>query len=274
MRTKIFLLFIAFFSFFLCSCSKDDDNGGDKVTKNKVVTITEYEWKFGEKSAYGELYAKYTYNELNKLVKKETHYYNSVVGRIPNYYTYLYDDKGNLVESIKDGLSWYKHKYTTNSIDSIATMEEYNRDGKLVESWAYTYDDNKRLLQAKQTYAYAIAYVDNYSYEGNLVTVVRHRVDNNELYGTTYYEYDSHKNLLKKTWVNGDTGKKDLEIWNEYSYNSNGSISKKTTHDYLNKTELKYEDYTYNPDGSIKSIHISYSWKNDQSDLDYTYSFE
>ena len=70
MRTKIFLLFIAFFSFFLCSCSKDDDNGGDKVTKNKVVTITEYEWKFGEKSAYGELYAKYTYNELNKLVKK------------------------------------------------------------------------------------------------------------------------------------------------------------------------------------------------------------
>lgn len=37
---------------------------------------------------------------------------------------------------------------------------------------------------------------------------------------------------------------------------------------------VTYNDYTYNSDGSIKSVHVSYSWKDDQSDLDYSYTIE
>lgn len=33
-----------------------------------------------------------------------------------------------------------KYKYTFNSIDSIATMDEYTKEGTLFESWIYTYD--------------------------------------------------------------------------------------------------------------------------------------
>ena len=275
MKQVLFLM--AVLSAFLCSCSKDD-NGGDEVTskKNKVVTVTEYEWKYGEKSTYGELYEKFTYNEANLLTQKETHYYNAVVGRIPDYYTYTYDDNKHLIESTRKGLSSYKYKYTTNSIDSIATMDAYNDKGKLTESWAYTYDSNRRLLQAKQTYDYAICYVDDYTYEGNNVVVTRHRVDNGELFGTTYYEYDSHKNLLKKTWKNGETGREDLQVYNEYTYNANGSILKKTVHEYNygDTSRIRYEDYTYNSDGTLKTIHKSYSYKTDESDLDYTYSYE
>lgn len=272
MKHYLFLSFVILG--FLCSCSNDDNNESKSNNKNRVVTITEYEWKFGEKATYGDLYAKYTYNEKNLLVKKETHYYNPVVGRIPDYYTYTYDENNHLVESTVSGLSWYKYKYTSNSIDSIASMEEYNKDGKLSEKWVYTYNSNRKLAQAEQTAGYGIYYKDDYSYEGNNIKVVRHRTDNGELFGTTHFEYDSHNNLLKKTWINGDTGKKDVETWNEYSYDSNGSILKKTIHGYLDKSELKYEDYTYNTDGTIKSIHISYSYKDDQSDLDYTYTFE
>lgn len=275
---KQFLFIMALLSAVLCSCSKDDSGEGEVASKkNKVVTVTEYDWTYGEKSTYGELYEKFTYNESNLLTKKETHYYIAVVGsRIPDYYTYTYDDNKHLIQSTENGISSYVYKYTSNSIDSIATMDKYDNKGKLSESWAYTYDSSRRLLQAKQTYGSLICYVDDYTYNGNNVVVTRHRVDNGELFGTTYYEYDAHKNLLKKTWVNGETGKQSLEKHNEFTYNSNGSILKKTINEntYGNKSYIRYEDYTYNTDGSIKTIHKSYSYKSDESDLDYTYSYE
>ena len=66
--------------------------------------------------------------------------------------------------------------------------------------------------------------------------------------------------------------KQDVEIWNEYTYNTSGQITRKVSHEYYDKSELDYKDYTYNTDGTIKSIHVSYSWKTNQSDLHYTYT--
>ncbi len=256
-------------------CSNDDDPAVDNGVQNAQITITEYQWKFGEVSTIGDLYEQYTYDSKDNLIKKETnHYYNSTIGRIPNYYTFKYDEQNHLIE--RSDYSFYtldnKYKYTFNSIDSIATMEEYTKEGTLSESWIYTYDSQRRLIQAKQTYDLIIPYVDDYSYNGNDVTVVRHRVDTGELFGTTMFEYDDHRNLLKKTWTNGKTGKQDLEVYNEYSYNSQGKISKATIHGYYNKNDLTYKEYTYNSDGTIQRIHVSYSFKTDQSNLDYTYS--
>lgn len=234
----------------------------------------EYEWRFGEKSTYGDVYEKFVYNVDNKLISKETNYKNAMVGRIPCYYTYTYDNKGHLIGSTETGLSSYIYKYTFNSIDSIETMQKYGKDGKLDEAWTYTYDSHKRLIQAKQTYGVLIPYVDDYSYSENNVKVVRHRVDNGELFGTTLYVYDEHKNLIKEIWINGDTGKEDLSTFNEYTYNAQGKVQRKTIHQYLFPENVTYNDYTYNSDGSIKSVHVSYSWKDDQSDLDYSYTIE
>lgn len=274
-----FLFIISIISAFLCSCSNEDNaSNGAANKKNKVITVTEYDWKYGEKSTSGELYEKFTYNESNLLTKKETHYYSAVVeDRIADYYTYTYDANNHLLQSTEDGISSYVYKYTSNSIDSIATMDQYDKKGKLTESWEYTYDNSKRLIQAKQTYGILICYVDDYTYNGNNVVVTRHRVDNGELFGTYYYEYDSHKNLLKKTWENAESGEQTLQAYNEYTYNSNGSVLKKTVHEhtsYGTMDDIRYEVYTYNADGSIKTIHKSYSYKSDESDLEYTYSYE
>lgn len=272
---KKVLLFLSVCLIFLSGCSKDESGDSEKNTpKNSVVTIMEYEWKFGEKSTYGDLYEKFVYNENNKLISKETYHKNAMVGRIPHYYTYTYDDKGHLVESTERGLSSYVYKYTFNSIDSIETMQVYGKDGQLDEAWVYTYDEHKRLIQAKQTYDTLIPYVDDYSYSGNEVKVVRHRVDTGELFGTTLYVYDEHKNLTKKIWTSGDTGKEDLSTFNEYIYNAQGKVQRKIIHEYLFPENVTYHDYSYNANGSINSIHISYSWKNDQSDLDYSYTVE
>lgn len=91
---------------------------------------------------------------------------------------------------------------------------------------------------------------------------------------TTLYVYDEHKNLTKEIWINGDTGKEDLSTFNEYTYNAQGKVQRKTIHQYLFPENVTYNDYTYNSDGSIKSVHVSYSWKDDQSDLDYSYTIE
>ena len=257
------------------ACSKDDDQSNQNKTKCSQITIMEYQWKFGEVSNYGDLYEQYTYDNNGKLIKSETnHYINSTVGRLPEYSSFQYGDHNHLIERNDYKLSLFvnKYKYTSNSIDSIATMDKYTEDGTLSESWTYTYDNQRRLIQAKQTYDIIIPYVDDYSYEGNNVTVVRHRSDNGELFGTTLFEYDEHHNLLKETWINGDTGQKYLEIYNEYSYTSDGKISKITSHGYYSKNDLTYKEYTYNPDGTIHRIHISYSFKTDQSNLDYTHS--
>lgn len=257
------------------ACSKDDDQSNQNKTKCSQITIMEYQWKFGEVSNYGDLYEQYTYDNNGKLIKSETnHYINSTVGRLPEYSSFQYGDHNHLIERNDYKLSLFvnKYKYTSNSIDSIATMDKYTEDGTLSESWTYTYDNQRRLIQAKQTYDIIIPYVDDYSYEGNNVTVVRHRSDNGELFGTTLFEYDEHHNLLKETWINGDTGQKYLEIYNEYSYTSDGKISKITSHGYYSKNDLTYKEYTYNPGGTIHRIHISYSFKTDQSNLDYTYS--
>lgn len=272
MKKIVFLLFVGLS--FWSSCSKDEDGDPEtEVSKNRVITVMEYEWKYGEKSTNGDLHEKFVYNANNKLISKETHYKNAVVGRIPCYYTYTYDDKGHLIKSTAEvGYTPHVYKYTFNSIDSIETMQEYDEDGGLVEEWTYTYDEQRRLVQAKKTWMVSSIYVYDYSYTGNNVKVVTHR--NGELFGTTLYVYDDHKNLIKQTWTNAETGKENLSELNEYTYDAQGRIQRKTIYEKYLYTDMTYNDYTYNADGSITSIHVSYSWKSDQSDLDYTYTLE
>lgn len=280
MKHLLILFSVLIFSTIFTSCSSDSNDDNDKEQAKKYpseMAIKEYQWKFGEKSNYGEDYEKYTYDFDGKLIKKETNYYVVTLGdRLPRSYTYSYDNEGRLIEknAYMIGILQDKFKYTYNDFDSVAIMTDYNNEGTLTEEWTYSYNDQHRLIRADEINSILLAYVDDYSYSGNNVTIISHEKKDGSLFGTTLYEYDDHYNLLKKTWTNGDTGRKDLEIWNEYEYNSNGKIAKMISHDYVSKEDLTYKTYTYNNDGSIKSIHISYSFKNDQSDLDYTYTWK
>ena len=40
-------------------CSNDDDPAVDNGAQNAQITITEYQWKFGEVSSIGDLYQQY-----------------------------------------------------------------------------------------------------------------------------------------------------------------------------------------------------------------------
>lgn len=272
---KILLMFAVLAAMVFSGCSKDDTHINE-TPKYKIITVTEYEWKFGEKSEHGELYEKLVYDTIGNLLRKETYYYIAAIQqRLPQYYLYWYDLQNRLIKE-EVGELWsksYIYKYTYNEIDSIATKQIYNKDGKLTEEWEYTYDNQRRLKQAKCTHRTLsqLTYIYDYSYNGNTITEVW--TSNGKLSSTTISEYDNHGNLIKQTRTDGATGKTDVHEY-EYTYNSLGQIARKTSPDYYIKSYLTYRDYTYNEDGTIQSIHISYSWKADQSDLEYSYSYE
>lgn len=264
-------------------CSSDDDDN-DTVDNSKKylaeITVKEHQWKFGERSDYGELYERYTYNEKGKLTKFETNYYLSVVkSRISESTVYTYDERDRVIEKNEYELSLlqYKYKYQYNDFDSVSVMLKYNKDGKLYTEYTYEYDGSKRLSKLTERDALSSSgygYVRNYSYSGNTVTEVTTMLKDGSPFGTMVWEYDSHHNLLKETWTNDETGKSTVQKDNSYEYNTKGQLTRWTSKNWIFTDELSYRDYYYNEDGTIERIHLSYSFKDDKSDLIYTYTWK
>ena len=282
---KVLLLVMGFAAVLSLSCcsSDDDDNGnsGDSGKKYLAeVTVKEHSWKFGERTTYGEDYENYKYDAKGNLIEKETNYYISLLSGRNNYkYVYTYDDKNRLVEMNEYWFDFlnYKYKYQYNEFDSVSVMLKYNKDGELYTEYTYEYDGSKRLSKLTERDALSSSgygYVRKYSYSGNSVTEVTTMLKDGSPFGTMVWEYDSHHNLLKETWTNDETGKSTIQKDNSYEYNSKDQLTKRTSKGYYFKDDLSYRDYYYNEDGTIERIHISYSFKDDKSDLIYTYTWK
>ncbi len=282
---KVLLLVMGFAAVLSLSCcsSDDDDNGnsGDSGKKYLAeVTVKEHPWKFGERTTYGEDYEDYKYDAKGNLIEKETNYYSSLLSGRDNYkYVYTYDDKNRLVEMNEYWLYSlnYKYKYQYNEFDSVSVMLKYNKDGKLYTEYTYEYDGSKRLSKLTERDALSSSgygYVRKYSYSGNSVTEVTTMLKDGSPFGTMVWEYDSHHNLLKETWINDETGKSTIQKDNSYEYNTKGQLTRWTSKDWIFTDKLSYRDYYYNEDGTIERIHLSYSFKDDKSDLIYTYTWK
>lgn len=277
MKKLLFLLAIAL-PIVLISCSKDD---GDESKDNNLheVLVREHKYSFGSVSTLGEMYEDYFYDSSGNLMSKKTNYYNPVVqGRISREYKYKYDSQNRLVEKNDYTLTLldYKYIYSYNSIDSVSKMIVYDDDGDLYETWTYEYDDIRRLKKSTVVENWLnnnYGYINNYTYSGNSITNTTYNLKDGTLFGITLDEYDSHGNLMSNTWTNGETGKSTKQQEITYEYLSNGKISK-TTSWTMSPSSLTYKDYTYNDDGSIQKIHVSYSYKTEESDLIYEYIYK
>lgn len=259
------------------ACSSDDDENLDDGTKYlSEIIIKEHGKKFGEISKYGELYEQYKYNQDGTIAEKTTNYYvNAVSSRIDHTYKYTYDSQKRLIERNDYELTLFKkkYKYEYNSIDSVSRMMVYDDDGDLDEEWTFEYDNQRRLIKTIEKDVWLskdFGYISEYTYEANNIHVVKHSMKDGSLFGRYVYEYDSKNNLLQETYTNGDTGKKSIEKKYEYKYDSSGRILRKSKKEYL-FDNWTYYDYNYNEDGTINKISISYSYKDDESELRYDY---
>lgn len=261
----------------LASCSSDDDgNDGNGKKCLAEITVKEHPWKFGESSNYGEDYESYKYDEKGNLLEKITNYYStSTKTRIWNRYLYTYDDRNRLIEMDVWAGGYFKHKYQYNEFDSLSVAYRYDSEGKTLSEYTYEYDNNRRLSKKTEHVPYMgpdYKYVSVYSYDGNTVkevTTLFTNVLKDFKSSTMVWEYDSNKHLIKETYTDDVTSL--MKIDNTYEYNAKGQLSRKTSREYAIGDDFSYRDYYYNEDGTIDRIHVSYSFKDDQSDLVYTY---
>lgn len=277
------------FVFYGCSDNEDkvidgevvDDGTGENDGKIlSEIIVNEHEKDFGEISDKGELYEQYIYNQDGTLAEKTTNYYVSVYGdRVENRYEYSYDGEKRMVEQneYQLGVLEHKYRYEYNDIDSISKMTVYDGSGDLMEEWTYEYDSQRRLIKSIEKDVWMssdFGYVSEYTYDGNNMYVTTKQISDGSLFGRYEYEYDSKRNLLQKIYISGDTGRESVEEKHEYEYDSAGRIKRKSSKEYYSSDDWTYYDYTYNEDGTINNIHISYSYKDDESELRYNYYWE
>lgn len=259
--------------FFITSCSEDEDSKTEEVEYLSEIIINEHEKKFGEISEYGELYERYIYNQDGTLQEKTTNHYLAGLGcRLERNYKYKYDEKKRVIEKNEYELTLFKkkYKYEYNSIDSVSRMFVYNDDGDLDEEWTYEYNNQKKLIRTTEKDAWDFGYVSEYRYEGNNIYIEKTNIKDGSLFGNFIFEYDSHGNLLQEIFISGNTGKESIEQKYEYMYDTLGRIQRKSEKDYYSDY-WTYYDYYYNEDGTINKISVSYSYKDDESELRYNY---
>lgn len=271
---KRILFLLAMLPMFLfISCSSDEEGEAREKYLSEII-VKEHKYRFGSADIYGELYENYIYDSQGNLIKKKINY-NSTPSS--NEYTYKYDEKNRMVEKC-DYMSFFlkkKYIYAYNAIDSISEMKVYDADGDLTETWTYEYDDLRRLSKAtvsREWVGKISGYIHNYSYSENKVTDTTCYLEDGTLFGITVDEYDSHGNLISNKWTNGDTGREVQQVGISYEYNPDGKISKQTSWSMLPEY-LIYKDYSYDEDGKLQKIHVSYSYKTEESDLIYEYIY-
>lgn len=273
MKRILIMLPVMAILFFLTSCSEDEDFKTEEVEYLSEIIINEHEKKFGEISEYGELYERYIYNQDGTLQEKTTNHYLTGLGcRLERNYKYKYDEKKRVIEKNEYELTLFKkkYKYEYNSIDSVSRMFVYNDDGDLDEEWTYEYNNQKKLIRTTEKDAWDFGYVSEYRYEGNNIYIEKTNIKDGSLFGNFIFEYDSHGNLLQEIFISGNTGKESIEQKYEYMYDTLGRIQRKSEKDYYSDY-WTYYDYYYNEDGTINKISVSYSYKDDESELRYNY---
>lgn len=181
---KIFMLLVACVAMVFVSCSKDDEEDGQRGANGErlVSKIIEHDNKYGD-DIYTFYYDKQgriekIVNTGNDLEEGESYVYTN---------TYSFTDN-QLISKCVDGNDIYTVTYTLNSkgfITKATDKEEYrNENDQQQESTNYTYDENDQLIKTVQNGGYTTLYTWS---NGNLIQEVRPDE-------TNIYSYTSDKN--------------------------------------------------------------------------------
>ncbi len=216
---------------------------------------------------------------------------------------YKFDSKGNI---LLDSDRYYSHIYTYNSQDNKEIKNRLNQKNEVVWKTTYTYDNNQRLVKEEVFNAFgSLSYSIVYKYSPIGLIQERLRVDadvgsvrqtkyyhntegvlwkevvynNNRIYQTTTYNYDSSDKLLERKELDG---RGDLLSRVSYKYSREGNLVleeefdkndeaiRKITLVYDNKNRLVSEDRTYYMPNShsreILDISSSIEYKYDDRD--------
>lgn len=262
MKKILVLLFIAVI---FAACGKDENS-----PYLYEVRIFENIYKYGQPS-HEEMYEKYTYDENGKLMVKFTnHYYYQSESRYSEYIYYKYDGKNRKVE---EKTSDRRIEFTYNDIDSVSEEKIYSELG-LSDIVRYTYNDKRQLIRKDEVpVILSVGYYSLYSYVDNLlVRVDTYKTEDNSLFWSYTYEYDSKGNITKR--ISLESGERETSIDTyTYRYNADGSIAQKEVASTYPLGEQCIYSYEYNEDKSIKKVHLKFTNKPEERERTYYYVY-
>lgn len=209
------------------------------------------------------------------------------------YVDYELDDKGNtlsLYSSVEDE-KYYFYEYDEKG-RLIAERMDSAYDG--YEEYRYFYDDNDRRIRSQWGYHKGEELSDFESYEYNedgLLSITTRLNDSSY----TVYDYDDNKNLVSKTYYNGEN---EIAGWYIYEYDSENRLVKEGTqktdgtfvvsysYEYSDNTMTKYwyssetdapysrELFTYDENGNVIRDEYVYESEDYSSTTTIVYEYK
>lgn len=258
---------------FLVSCvgNQRKNSLSEANIKGKVKTLTTYQYEASEKFGQAQKEKlRFTttnfYNEEGNLKEQNLSYLQS--GEITQKRIYEFDEQGNVVgkDYNKDGTHQYTYKYLydkkgnlieSNNFDSNGKrtdkrVTQYNKEGKKIIT--FNYDENDS-IKSKSTYTYedngkkmilksvnpdnSINWTQVYTYDDNGNEIGNNDVDENGKIGTTrVYQYDSfdeQKNWIKRIWIYNGKVNEIVERKIQYFDNSQDNSKQRSSGKKLNQ---------------------------------------
>ena len=171
---------------------------------------------------------------------------------------YEYDANGN--QTLKDfdsASSRFKEmwEYDANGNMILHALEQFS---KMQYKYTYLYDEHgNSILRYSYDSKDQITYINAYTYDdsGNLVADAQYydetRWEKDQWSDKVVYQYDANGNLLKKENLTG-YGNPTVRSSSKYEYDANGNV---TLYIWYKEdgTEMQRKEYTYHPNGVIKS---------------------
>ena len=208
-------------------------------------------------SQEGVLFSKsvYEYNDKG-LLAYEKHY--SGGDKYISSTRYEYDANGN--QTLKDydsssGSFKEMWEYDANGNMTLHALEQYS---KRQYKYTFQYDEHgNNILKYTHDSKDQITYINAYTYDesGNLLADAQYydeaRRDKDQWSDKVVYQYDANGNLLKKESLSG-YGNPTVKSSSKYEYDANGNVTLYIWY-RADGTEKQRKEYTYHPNGVIKS---------------------
>ena len=164
-------------------------------------------------------------------------------------------------------------EYEYDSNGNKTEVRVYRKDGTLIHTYSYKYDDMGTLIEetARSIYATSKPTTSVYEYDdrGNVIlrTWYQNTSASGPIYSEHYYEYDEQNQLIYERWGYDWGG--ETEITYENEYDSNDRLVKQTSLSLKNNYVHMYE-FEYDNNGNM----IAKRETNDHGSWEYTYDYD
>lgn len=260
---KIITLFISILFMIGCNTNKSkiETDLEKRGFKGKVKSIKSTTYKAIEK--FGKIQKGEEVDKLLSIFSEKGNFTERIYsknGKIDSKQTYIYNDKGNIIEQKEyDSDGNLKLQTTYNYDDNGNKIEENTFGGYQTQKTTYKYDDKRREVESLITLSFQgingsaeLRITKEYDQKGNIIEEKNYN-NHNKLSSKGIYTYDERGNKIKEIFINLDSKKPEEK--NIYIYDKNNNkieVQKYISENLSEKTTIKYDEK-----GNILEEHIT-----------------